>query len=110
MLEELRGAMLEADDLTAVRCIVLQGAGKDFSAGASIGGDGPPPTYDPAEYRNYDSLADDIWRTTLRSDTRPAIFKINKPVITKIHAQCLATPHDAAQNYTFPTPDPNTNQ
>src|SRR3546814_8987438 len=51
MLEELRGAMLEADDLTAVRCIVLQGAGKDSSAGASIGGDGPPPTYDPGEYR-----------------------------------------------------------
>src|SRR3546814_15744072 len=43
MLEELRGAMLEADDLTAVRCIVLQGAGQDFSAGPSIGGDGSPP-------------------------------------------------------------------
>ena len=33
MLAELRLALLEADDLKAVHCIVLQGAGQDFCSG-----------------------------------------------------------------------------
>jgi enoyl-CoA hydratase len=36
MRDELEGALLEADDLLEVNVIVLQGAGKDFCAGADL--------------------------------------------------------------------------
>ncbi|MBL7537583.1 enoyl-CoA hydratase/isomerase family protein, partial [Escherichia coli] len=35
-LRELNDALREADDLQAVHCVVLQGAGKDFCSGADI--------------------------------------------------------------------------
>src|SRR3990170_5003060 len=36
MLQELHGALLEADDRTDVNVIVLEGAGKDFCAGYDL--------------------------------------------------------------------------
>jgi enoyl-CoA hydratase len=42
LLRELREAMLEADNRRAVRCVVLQAAGKDFCAGYDMAAAGTP--------------------------------------------------------------------
>lgn len=98
LLQELHAALQEADDLKAVRCVVIQGAGKDFSAGADIGGASADPDFDPADYRDSDSLEDDIWKTTRRSESRLQIFRMHKPVIAKVHGNCLAAATDVALN------------
>jgi enoyl-CoA hydratase len=96
MLDALRAAMMEADDLTSVRCVVLQGAGGNFSAGADIAGGDIPGDFDPSKYRAGSGVEDDIWRTTLRGDTRQILFKMHKPVIAKLRGNCLAAATDIA--------------
>lgn len=96
-LTEIRDAMVEADDLVEVRCVVLQGAGQDFSAGADIG-EGYSVDYDVDAYRHSNSVEDDIWRTSQRSEARLQIFKMHKPVICKIRGNCLAAATDVALN------------
>jgi len=96
MLDALRAAMMEADDLTSVRCVVLQGAGGNFSAGADIAGGDMPGDFDPSRYRAGSGVEDDIWRTTLRGDTRQILFKMHKPVIAKLRGNCLAAATDIA--------------
>ncbi len=97
-LEELKAAMMEADDLKSVRCVVLAGAGKDFSAGADISGGAAEVDYDPAQYRDTNSFDDDSWRMVVRGDLRLVIFRMYKPVIAKIHGNCLAAATDVALN------------
>jgi enoyl-CoA hydratase len=101
---ELVAAFMEADDLTAVRVIVLQGAGVDFCAGVDIAG-GPldveseDPGYDTQAYRDRDSgMEDDVWLCELSSQMRLIIHDIHKPVIAKIHGNCLAGGSDLALN------------
>lgn len=102
-LRELNDAMREADDLKGVSCVVLQGAGKDFCAGADLsegvkpGADGERE-YDPADYRGRASLEDDIWHTRYGSDLRLTIFRMHKPVIAKVQGNCLAVGTDIALN------------
>jgi len=99
MSEEVFNALREADDLTAVRCVVLQGAGKDFSAGMDLadvqsnlseGGD------DRYRGRPGTSFDDDYWHLRLAADRRVEVFKMAKPVIAKIHGNCLAGATDIA--------------
>jgi enoyl-CoA hydratase len=102
-LEELNSAMREADDLVAVRCVVLQGAGKDFCAGADIGGmegaSNEPPPYDVAAYRaRGDTFENDVWHTRYSSELRLIIANMHKPVIGKLHGNCLAVGTDIALN------------
>lgn len=104
LMQDVHAALLEADDLTAARCIVLSGAGKDFCAGADVAG-GPvetgdkKPDYDPADYRARDnSFDDDAWLTEQISRLRLVIHDMHKPVIAKIHGNCLGTGTDLALN------------
>src|SRR5579871_4385929 len=93
-MQEVQAAMMEADDLNAVRCVVLAGNGKDFCGGADIAG-GPVDTelqsldYDPADYRARDSFENDAWLCELSSRTRTFIHDMHKPVIAKVHGNCL---------------------
>jgi len=102
LLDELQAAMIEADDLTDVRCIVLDGAGKDFCAGYDIssGGDYLPPNqtygFDTSQYRGQSTYDDDAWQLRMRSAPRLQIFDMFKPVIGKIHGNCLAGGTDLA--------------
>ena len=100
--QEILAALQEADDLVDVRVVVLSGAGVDFCAGADIGG-GPVNTvgegYDPVEYRDRNSgMEDDIWLCELSSRMRLTIHDIHKPVIAKVHGNCLAAGSDLALN------------
>lgn len=101
LLRELREALLEADDLRAVRCIVLQGAGKDFCSGydmgATAGTAAPEEGYDPALYRQGAArIDDDSWRLERNGAEILTIFDLHKPVIAAVHGHCVAGGTDLA--------------
>jgi enoyl-CoA hydratase len=100
LLAELQSALLEADDLLDVSVIILEGAGKDFCAGFDL-----TSVYAPAEASEFDdgkyrkatrSLDDDIWNIERIDGWMGTIFKIHKPVIARIHGNCLAAGTDLA--------------
>ena len=98
MMDELCAALKEADSLAAVNVVLLSGAGKDFCAGydltgayaaAAGGGDGT--------YRTHNStLEDDIWSTEQSQKAMSVFFDLHKPVIAKVHGNCLAGGTDMA--------------
>ncbi len=111
MLRELHDAM-EADDLQEVHSVILEGAGKDFCAGYDIGGgsdyeklvqreaDGEAPG-DPLKspYRPEGAVGafdDDVWQLERFLDLKMIIFDMHKPVIAKVHGNCLAGGTDIA--------------
>ena len=102
-MQELHAAMMEADDLKSCRCVVLSGKGVDFCAGADVAG-GALTTelaeldYDPEDYRARDNFEDDTWLTELGSRLRLIIHDMHKPVIAKVHGNCLAAGSDVALN------------
>jgi enoyl-CoA hydratase len=94
-LQEIRDALLEADDLTSVHCIVLSGNGRDFCSGWDLTGGQSSPikeqqdmaTKPPSEYRSATAtLDDDTWQ----------LQRMHKPVIAKIHGNCIANGTDIA--------------
>jgi enoyl-CoA hydratase len=101
-LRELNQALLEADDRTDVNAILLSGAGKDFCAGYdltdSYGGKADAASeYDPAAYRTRaGTLDDDIWHLERQQDLTLVMLDIHKPIIAKLHGNCLAGGTDLA--------------
>jgi enoyl-CoA hydratase len=99
---ELEQALLEADDRRDVNVILLEGAGKDFCSGYDLQGTyggnlEKGPAYDPALYRsNNASFDDDAWNLERSQERRLRIFDIHKPVIAKVHGNCLAGGTDLA--------------
>lgn len=102
LLRELREALLEADDRKAIRCVVLQGAGKDFCAGYDMAASSPAGApaeegYDPALYRrSADGIDDDAWRLERNQAEILTIFDMHKPVIAAVHGHCVAGGTDLA--------------
>lgn len=102
MQVELEQAMLEADDRRDVNVVILDGNGKDFCSGYDLTGvyggtaeDGPG--YDPAEYRSMNAtFDDDAWQLERNLDKRIRLFDLHKPVIAKVHGNCLAGGTDLA--------------
>lgn len=99
LMQELHDAMLEADDRADVNVIVLQGAGKDFCAGYDFGNvygaDGEK--YPADKYRSLgDTLDDDAWNLERAQSLTTIMFDIHKPVICKVHGNCLAGGTDLA--------------
>lgn len=101
LLKEYRNALLEADDLKSVSVVVVEGAGKDFCAGydmkasyarydgESAGGENP--------YRSgIASYDDDAWKLERYGEMLRTPFDIHKPVIAKIHGNCVAGGTDLA--------------
>jgi enoyl-CoA hydratase len=98
---ELNHALWEADNDTAVHCVILKGAGRTFSAGYDLTGAGgarPPEGGDQyaAVYRGRVTIDDDIWRLEEGQRLRMAIFDMHKPVIAQVHGYCLAGGTDVA--------------
>lgn len=102
MLTELEQALLEADDRRDVSVIVIDGAGKDFCSGYDLAGAyagiaSDAMAFDPEQYRsqrrNFD---DDCWALERSLEQRMRIFDLHKPVIAKIHGNCLAGGTDIA--------------
>lgn len=97
MQEDLDAAPREADDLRDVHCVVLQGAGEDFSAGMDLGRIAEHLDNEERDaYRGVPGTFDDeLWRMRLNA-RRVEAFKLAKPVIAKIHGNCLAGATDIA--------------
>jgi len=98
LLRELKQALLEADDLKSVNAIILQGAGKDFCAGYDL-----VTTYgdlngaDPTEYRGTQKNFDDeCWSMERQNETVNLFSEIHKPIIARVHGNCLAGGTDLA--------------
>jgi len=101
LLTELGNALLEADDREDVNVVLLQGAGKDFCAGYDlIEAYEKADPQDPANkipYRvstaNFDN---DCWSMERFQSIPDLIYDLHKPVIGKIHGNCLAGGTDIA--------------
>src|SRR5271154_467876 len=102
MAREYRQALLEADDLCEVSVIVLQGAGKDFCAGFDLSGiysgrAEEAQRVDSARYRSsIATVDDDCWAMERQQEMLLFPWDVHKPVIAKIHGNCLAGGTDLA--------------
>ena len=102
MLREIRDALLEADDLRAVHCVVLSGEGKDFCSGwdlvsATTPNDATVAQNPAADYRSeIETVDDDTWQLERMLELRMLVFDMHKPVIAQIHGNCLANGTDLA--------------
>lgn len=100
MLTELRGALLEADDLRAVNVVVLQGAGPDFCAGYDMKSSYARYAAEDGatlEYRSGNAtFDDDAWKLERTQELLRTAFVIHKPVIAKVHGHCVAGGTDLA--------------
>ncbi len=106
MITELHDALLEADARTDVNVVVLQGAGKDFCAGYDLAGvysgvnseaDARADATHEASYRTISStLDDDCWNLERTQRQTTLMFQIHKPVIARVHGNCLAGGTDLA--------------
>jgi len=105
LLQELRDAFFEADDRTDVNVILLDGAGRDFCSGYDM-----KSVYDKrareelttqstesVDYRkSYGNFDDDCWNIERYMACSAVISELHKPVIAKVHGNCLAGGTDLA--------------
>lgn len=97
MLVELHDAMLEADARTDVNAILLSGEGRDFCAGYDLGDAYGGQGEEEADYRSLNAtLDDDAWGVEQTQKMMLVIMDIHKPVIAKVHGNCLAGGTDLA--------------
>jgi enoyl-CoA hydratase len=112
MLHELHDALLEADDLNDVHSVVLAGAGPDFCAGwdlagndlnpvsapaSEVGGGAPAGTDETPSYRSASAnIDDDSWQLERINELRMIAFDMHKPVICRLHGNCIANGSDLA--------------
>jgi len=106
LLLELRDAMLEADDREDVHAVLLEGAGKDFCAGYDLAAsydkyheeqDGTGEPKAAVRYRpSGGKFDDDCWSMERFQGLPNIIYEMHKPVIAKVHGNCLAGGTDIA--------------
>jgi enoyl-CoA hydratase len=104
MLQEVHNAFLEADDRIDVKVIILEGAGKDFCAGYDLAGTYAGRAAEAAnvsgpsiDYRStIASFDDDAWNVERQQQLTTIMFDLHKPVLAKVHGNCLAGGMDLA--------------
>jgi enoyl-CoA hydratase len=102
LLIELRQALLESDDRGDVSVIVVQGAGKDFCSGYDVATTYANTAKSAADGRSIyrDGLRGDIdsdaWRLERGQELLRTLVDVHKPVIAKVHGNCLAGGSDLA--------------
>ncbi|WP_254514812.1 crotonase/enoyl-CoA hydratase family protein [Novosphingobium sp. G106] len=95
--------MIEADDRSDVNVILLQGAGKDFCSGYDLAGtyagrlsDGRTKGEDFSYRTKIATFDDDAWNVESQQKLTTIMFDLHKPVIAKVHGNCLAGGTDIA--------------
>lgn len=99
MLRELHEALLESDALLEVNAIVLGGAGRDFCAGYDLAAsyeDGSGGDDEPLYRSRNDTMDDDCWNLEVTHRLTSIIPQLHKPVVAKVHGNCLAGGTDVA--------------
>jgi len=100
----LNEALLEADNDTSVHCVVLKGAGGNFSSGYDVTPGTPRfpelgPQPDGRNFREtnyYESFDNDAWTLQRGQDKRMYLFDMYKPVIAQVEGICIAGGTDLA--------------
>ncbi|MBI2979884.1 MAG: enoyl-CoA hydratase [Chloroflexi bacterium] len=95
MLEEMQEAFIEADIDDDVRVIIYAGAGKDFSAGHDMSGQGEDAPDGTIMRRYMDSKMTGVEKTLRREDYQyynQALYmrNVSKPTIAMVQGNCLA--------------------
>lgn len=98
---ELSEALWEADNDREVHSVIIKGAGKAFSAGYDLTGEGNNVPVsriqsDDRSYRGGRSIDDDAWQLERGQRYRMTLFDMHKPVIAQVHGYCLAGGTDIA--------------
>jgi enoyl-CoA hydratase len=98
---ELSEALWEADNDNDVHCVILRGAGRAFSAGYDLSGQGHHVAVSRVQradsnYRGGSSVDDDAWQLERAQRYRMALFDMHKPSIAQVHGYCLAGGTDIA--------------
>ena len=96
MLQEIHDALWEADDDTAVHCVVLAGAGRAFCAGYDLTPVERPVDGGDVARRGGRTFDDDAWQMERAQRLRMPLFDMHKPVIAQVHGYCLAGGTDLA--------------
>ena len=106
MILALRDALIEADARNDVNVLLLQGAGRDFCAGYDLTGvyaglkseaEQAAQSSTPSEYRSSTgTLDDDCWSLEYTQRQTLMLFDLHKPVIARVHGNCLAGGTDLA--------------
>lgn len=105
LLEELRNALLEADDREDIHAVLLEGAGKDFCAGYDLAASyekwhEEAEGQDAANRVTYrptgGSFDNDCWSMERFQGIPNLIYEMHKPVIAKLQGNCLAGGTDLA--------------
>ncbi len=102
LLVELHDALLESDDRVDVSVVVIEGAGKDFCSGYDVA-----TTYVNTAHREGDAasvyrdgqaadLDHDAWRLERAQALMRLLVDMHKPVIARVHGNCLAGGTDLA--------------
>lgn len=98
---ELSTALWEADNNSAVHCVLLKGAGPSFCSGYDLtryqaDTQNSFPGSAENKYRGQRTLDDDAWQLELAQRYRMALFDMHKPVIAQVHGYCIAGGTDLA--------------
>lgn len=102
LVYELRDALLEADDRQDINVVLLEGAGKDFCAGYDLTSSYEQTLEDDSALERYSyrppygSFDNDCWSMERFQAVPDLIMNMHKPVIAKIHGNCLAGGTDIA--------------
>ena len=104
IVQGLHDALTEADARDDVNVIILQGAGKDFCAGYDLAGvyagrkqEAEGGAQDVVPYRTSTGTFDnDCWSLEYTQRRTMALFDLHKPVIARVHGNCLAGGTDLA--------------
>jgi enoyl-CoA hydratase len=95
LVEELRDALWEADDDTAVHCVILKGAGPSFCAGYDLTAN-RKGVDDGVKRRKGAGMDDDTWRIERFQRSLRTLTEMHKPSIAQIHGHCYAGGTDLA--------------
>jgi enoyl-CoA hydratase len=96
LMEELCNQLWEADEDNRVHCVVIRGAGPDFSSGYDLQRYDQPIAGQVDHRRGRAKFDDDAWAQERAQRWRMAIFDMHKPVIAQVHGRCLAGGTDLA--------------
>lgn len=99
VMRELQEALWEADNDKSIHAVLLSGEGESFCAGYDLleyrekddGG-----MREGARYRGARSFDDDVWQLEKNQRRLLTIFDMHKPVVAKVHGNCIAGGIDLA--------------